>query len=70
MYYDGTPVRSDGRQIQISKSYSFSEGGVTGGFNNQPESKMPINGVATFEVPIPLGTSAVEVTVCLLFYMK
>ncbi|XP_060595854.1 CD109 antigen-like [Ruditapes philippinarum] len=61
MYYDGTPVVDNYRRIQITKRYSYLDGGVTGGVENNPDEKQPVDGVAAFDVPIPAGCSSVEV---------
>lgn len=63
MYYDGTPVKNDYRRIQITKRYSYIDGGATGGLENNPDEKQVIDGVAQFDIQIPAGCSSVEVIV-------
>jgi len=56
MYHDGTPVRNDLRRIQIQKAFQ-------GGQAMPQEEKVPVDGVAQFEIYIPPDTMAVEITV-------
>lgn len=60
MYLDGTPVKSDYRKIQITKRYTGSS--VANSAITAPEEKIPINGVAQFDIEIPAGVDAVEIT--------
>ncbi|KAL4235441.1 endopeptidase inhibitor [Mactra antiquata] len=60
MYHDGTPVRQM-KRIQITKRFEYITGGPIGA-ENQPEEKMPVDGVASFDIPIAPGTRAVDVS--------
>lgn len=61
MYHDGTPVQDSLRKIMIRKTYNG------GSINNQPEEKALVDGVAAFDIEIPIGCTSLDVQVILEF---
>lgn len=61
MFHDGTPVQDQIRKVMIKKAYQGAQPS-----QNLNEEKALVDGVAAFDVEIPAGCVALQITVSLI----
>ncbi|KAL3859107.1 hypothetical protein ACJMK2_009340 [Sinanodonta woodiana] len=61
MRFDGTPVLTND-PVLLTKRFTYRTGGGAGGLNQEPEQKIPLNGIASFDIALNREVDKVELT--------